>query len=93
MADRVMTFGRATFAGRSVATHLKDLRRTLSGRDDAGESLDAQMLAISNVAEAVRAHFRPLYDTEKGGILGFLVGGFGASEQSPEVAGACWRGR
>ena len=27
----VMTFGRATFAGRSIATHLKDLRCELSG--------------------------------------------------------------
>lgn len=81
----VMTFGRATFAGRSVATHLKDLRRTLSGRGDGGDPLDGQTLAISNVAEAVRAHFRPLFDAEKDDVLGFLVGGFGASEQSPEL--------
>jgi len=79
-----MTFGRATFQGRSVATHSKDLRRTLSG-EPPGTELDQDSYTVENVAEAVRAHFRPLYDAEPGGVLGFLVGGFSASHQSPEI--------
>jgi hypothetical protein len=81
-----MTFGRATFQGRSIATHAKDLRSSLSGPSGDANELDESSYTVGDVANAVRAHFRPLYDAEPGGgVLGFLVGGVGAVEQSPEV--------
>lgn len=80
-----MTFGRATFGGRSVATHAKDLRGALSGEAPGSVELDRDGFEVQHIAEAVQAHFRPLYDAEPGGVLGFLVGGVSASEQSPEM--------
>ena len=80
-----MTFGRATFAGRSVATHAKDLRAALSGTSDDSRSLNKETYTVEGVATAVRDHFRSLYDAEPGGVLGFLLGGIGAAEQCPEI--------
>lgn len=82
-----MTFGRASFKGRSVATHCKDLRLCLSGdvTDEAIPPLMAEDFTVEAAARAVHTHFRELYDDEPGGMLGFLVGGIGAHEVSPEL--------
>lgn len=82
-----MTFGRATFAGRSIATHCKDLRASISSASDqsSGEPWNEAAFTVEAAARAVHDHFGPLYRAEPGGILGFLVGGFGGIEQSPEM--------
>lgn len=81
-----MTFGRASLKGRSIATHCKDLRLRLSGEV---VNLDLPPLVddfqVETAARAIHTYFRKLYDEEPGGLLGFLVGGIGGHEVSPEL--------
>jgi hypothetical protein len=85
----LMTFGRAAFKGQSIATHCKDLRRLLSGTaattDEAYPTLDPGGFTVEHAVLAVHGYFRELYDDEPGGSVGFLIGGFGASDASPEL--------
>lgn len=82
-----MTFGRATFAGRSIATHCKELRATLCATPSVGTSkpLLYDTYTVEEVARCVLEHFECLFTAEPGGVLGFLVGGFSANEHSPEM--------
>jgi hypothetical protein len=82
-----MTFGRANFSGLPVATHCKDLRARFAGQlsDSAYPALDAASFAVEDVAQSLRDYFRKVYDDDPGDLLGFIVGGFGSGEQSPEL--------
>ena len=82
-----MTSGRAAIGGLSIATHAKDLRMRLSGSvtDAAIPALDADSFSIEQVAQATLDYFRTQSATDPGDDLGFIVGGFSASQQSPEM--------
>ena len=82
-----MTFGRATIEQQSIATHCKDLRAILEGTvaDKTISVLDESSFEIKDAAQAVHDYFRVLYDRDPGDVLGFLVGGFSASNPFPEM--------
>lgn len=83
-----MTFGRASLSGLTISTHAKDLRRQFEGPESSTTSagrLGADAYTLEEVTASTYNFFRELYDKEPGGHLGFLVGGFSATEVSPEL--------
>jgi hypothetical protein len=82
-----MTWGRADFLSRSIASHCKDLRALLSGEDGqrARLAIDPNRYDMRTVVERVRDHFAALYGQEPGGLIGFLVGGYSPRGGTPEV--------
>lgn len=82
-----MTFGRAAIKGLSIASHAKDLRLRLAGEvaDSIAPELDAATYTVEDVAKSVQRYFREQCNGETGDDLGFVVGGFSADKQSPEM--------
>ncbi|KQW48913.1 hypothetical protein ASC77_09340 [Nocardioides sp. Root1257] len=82
-----MTFGRAAIGGLSIATHAKDLRLRLSGAmpDTAFPALDDDTYSVEKVAQTVLDYYRNQSNLDPGDDLGFIVGGFSATERRPEM--------
>lgn len=80
-----MTWGRASIGGLSIATLAKVLRERLSGLDEAHADweLDRSSYTIEEVADrAVEFFHDEHYAKDPAGVLGLLVGGFTAGEES-----------
>ncbi len=87
----LMTWGAGSIGPSSIGTIAKDLRRAFQIDDRNGlppKRLDPREYTIKGVAEAVRDFFEVRYRAEPAGTthgtLGLLVGGYSASDGSPE---------
>lgn len=82
-----MTFGRATFAGRSIATHCKDLRASISSASDqsSGEPWNEAAFTVEEAARAVYVTTLAPSTAQSPAASSASSGGFGGTEQSPEM--------
>lgn len=81
-----MTWGLAAIDGRTIAEHMKDLRREFTeGAPAVGKApLDPEMYTVDEVAERVRAHFSTLLaGSSRRSFLGLLVAGYDAAHGMP----------
>ncbi len=86
----LLTFGLGGLAGRSVSSHVKDLREALADAFDS-RHLDVSSYSVGRAAELVREHFfeglyKPTIEAgEDAPAMGFIVAGFSAGVRTGEV--------
>ncbi|TFV92602.1 hypothetical protein E4P40_02400 [Blastococcus sp. CT_GayMR20] len=96
-----MTWGRGTIQGRSISSHVKDLRQRLSGQSSAHADwqLDEAAYSMTEVVDRVKEFFAERLDaSQPSAPMGLLVAGYGADDDRPALtelnidAGTCSTG-